>query len=142
LSTSIELTHSSFEIITEPISSISPECHLVLPTSTVALDYIMCSSTIEASAHARALLTPALLGTWDLGAMGALPAVPADAEPPHMPPRFGADPRTPVRGLFWAGNAGAPHANVAISSAQGQIAGIVVADEIAREDLEKEAAGV
>lgn len=55
-----------------------------------------------------------------------------------MPPRAGADPRTPIRGLFWAGNAGSPYANVVMVTTQGALAAVVATDELGNEDLERE----
>ncbi|KAL1407711.1 hypothetical protein Q8F55_007144 [Vanrija albida] len=88
----------------------------------------------EPSADAKAWLTPALLGG-PLGFGGALPPVGPDAPPPMMPPRGGVDPRTPTPGLFWAGNAGSPAANVAMAAAHGQVAAAVAAHEIGAEDV-------
>jgi hypothetical protein len=39
--------------------------------------------------------------------------------------------------LFWAGNAGSFMANVNVSVAQGQAAGVAAADELGKEDLAK-----
>ncbi|WVQ85430.1 hypothetical protein IAT38_007595 [Cryptococcus sp. DSM 104549] len=69
-----------------------------------------------------------------LGMWGATPPAPT---PAAMMPRMGEDPTTPVKGLFWAGNAGSGVANVTASVAQGQIAGAFAGDELGAEDLAK-----
>jgi hypothetical protein len=138
---------ASFEIVTERItgiadSSSSSPLSLSLASLSLDIDYLVLVPSIEASPHARPLLTPALLSHADLGPMGALPGPPPDAHPAHMPARAGSDPRTPTRGLFWAGNAGAAGANTTMAAAQGQLAGVVAAGEVAAEDLESELGAV
>jgi hypothetical protein len=88
--------------------------------------------------HAAPFLTPELLGA-TLSPMGTIaPVDPKDIEGGSpVPPRMGDDPRTATRGLFWAGNAGSFMANVNVSVAQGQAAGVAAADELGKEDLAK-----
>ncbi|WVQ75592.1 hypothetical protein IAR50_005220 [Cryptococcus sp. DSM 104548] len=73
-----------------------------------------------------------------LGPMGTIPFDPASqGGKGNGMPRMGDSPKTPVSGLFWAGNSGAPAGNVAISVAQGQMAAAVAGDELGAEDLAK-----
>ncbi|WVF70879.1 hypothetical protein IAT40_005673 [Kwoniella sp. CBS 6097] len=77
-----------------------------------------------------------------LSPMGTIPFKP---EPPLTDgkaqakgmPRMGDDPRTEIKGLFWAGNSGSAAANVTISVAQGQVAGSMAGDELGEEDINK-----
>jgi hypothetical protein len=86
--------------------------------------------------HAASLLTPSLLG----GALTPMASIAApdiaQIGPSPVPPRMGDDPRTATPGLFWAGSAGGPMANVNVSVAQGQAAAFVAADELGREDVQ------
>lgn len=52
-------------------------------------------------------------------------------------PRMGDNPKTPIPGLFWAGNAGSMMANVGMSVAQGMNAGSMAGDELGSEDMER-----
>lgn len=91
---------------------------------------------ITPSDHGSFIVNEELLGA-PLGPMGTIPAPTESLGAPKMPPRMGDDPRTPVEGLFWAGNSGSMPANVTISAAQGSAAAIVAADELGTEDLIK-----
>lgn len=88
------------------------------------------------SDHGAPIVNEELLGA-PLGPMGIIPGPTESSGAPKLPPRMGDDPRTPVDGLFWAGNSGSMPANVTISAAQGTAAAIVVADELGIEDLPK-----
>lgn len=93
-------------------------------------------SRFTSNKDAIPILTTQLLTT-PLDPMGTIPPLGSDADRrPIMPPRMGDDPRTGVRGLFWAGNAGSLMANVNVAVAQGQAAASVVAEELGREDME------
>lgn len=86
--------------------------------------------------HAIPLLTPSLLGG-PLSSFGTIPNpnIAADAAMPM--PRMGDSPKTPVKGLFWAGNSGSFVANVQASCAQGMNAAIVAGEELGGEDMEE-----
>ncbi|KAK8865846.1 hypothetical protein IAR55_000994 [Kwoniella newhampshirensis] len=90
---------------------------------------------ITPSTDAEPLLTENFLQA-PLGAMGIIaPPKPGRWEGTGVPFRIGDDPRTEVRGLFWAGNSGCATGNVTVSVAQGQLAGAMAGDELGHDEL-------
>lgn len=90
--------------------------------------------------HAKSFLDEGLLGM-PVSPMGTIQPPTAEelqAGVSMLPPRMGDDPRTSTKGLFWAGNSGSFMANVNISVAQGQGAGVYAAMELGLEDMSKE----
>lgn len=138
---------SSFEIISDPIAQVEEHkdgLHFTFTTDRepLVLPYLMVMpEKSHPPASVASFLTPSFLHA-PLDPGGTVPPVPADAPPAHMPPRSGADPRTPARGVFWAGNAGSAAANVSMSVGHGQVCGVVVAGELGGEDLAAEAAAL
>ncbi|WRT64059.1 uncharacterized protein IL334_000987 [Kwoniella shivajii] len=88
------------------------------------------------SSDAAPLLTEELLGA-QLQAWGTIAPPSSGLGASGMPPRMGDDPKTNVRGLFWAGNSGSAAANYTISLAQGQAAGGMAGDQLGEDDLAK-----
>ena len=86
--------------------------------------------------HALTLLTPGLLHA-NLAPTGTIaPPANATAEAAAgLPMRMGDDPRTEVKGLFWAGNSGSFMGNVNVAVAQGQMAGFMASEELGKEDM-------
>ena len=88
------------------------------------------------SEHASPVLTSGIFGDKHLSPFWTIPdADGADATMPMS--RMGDSPKTPVKGLFWAGNSGSFVANVALSVAQGMNAGVTAGDQLGTEDVER-----
>ncbi|WWC86156.1 uncharacterized protein L201_001029 [Kwoniella dendrophila CBS 6074] len=82
------------------------------------------------------ILTEGLLGD-KLSPFGTISPPNTDLGVSGFPPRMGDDPRTNVKGLFWAGNSGSFVANVTVSLAQGQTAAVFAGDQLGEEDMLK-----
>ncbi|OCF32787.1 hypothetical protein I316_05423 [Kwoniella heveanensis BCC8398] len=135
-----------YEIITSPVESVYEN------TDKTALDIKFTSHppiTIPYMLVFPEKMTPSAHSPWlaglfsePLGPMGTIPFPPAppvsegEAQAKGMP-RMGDDPKTSVKGLFWAGNSGSAVANVAMSVAQGQMAAAMAGDELGEEDINK-----
>lgn len=131
-------------IITSRIESVeSTPTHLVIhfedpkQQSSISVPYMLVfPDRFTPSEHASPLLTSGIFGDKPLSPTGTVPE--AEGKESSMPmPRMGDSPKTPIRGLFWAGNSGSFAGNVALSVAQGMNAGIVAGDELGAEDLER-----
>ena len=89
------------------------------------------------NADALPFLTKSLFDG-DLTPMGTVPIIKPEAlgeGDMKLPPGFGDDPRTPVKGLLWAGNSGNMMGNINLSVIQGQTAGFLAGEELGSEDL-------
>jgi hypothetical protein len=134
----------SYIIITARISNIENlPTHLTIhfedPAAQPSIDVphmlVIPDKTVP-SEHAAPLFNAALLGNKTLSPFGTLP----NAEGPEgaMPmPRMGDSAKTPMRGVFWAGNSGSFMGNVALSVAQGMNAGVQAGDQLGEEDMER-----
>ncbi|OCF55546.1 thioredoxin reductase GliT [Kwoniella mangroviensis CBS 10435] len=133
-----------YQIIFTPIQSIledSSKSKLIITftdQSTINVPaMLLFPEKFSPSEHSAPLLTEELLGD-RLQAWGTIPGPSASGSgATGLPPRMGDDPRTPVRGLFWAGNSGSAAANVTLSLAQGQMAGVMAGDQLGDEELAK-----
>ncbi|WVW82203.1 hypothetical protein I302_104209 [Kwoniella bestiolae CBS 10118] len=133
-----------YQIITTPIQSIheDPSKSTLIVTFTddrtiTVPAMLLFPERFTPSEHSAPLLTEELLGS-KLQPWGTIPPPPPSADGrPAVQPRMGDDPRTAVRGLFWAGNSGSGAANVTVSIAQGQMAGAVAGDQLGEEELAK-----
>ncbi|WVQ97245.1 hypothetical protein IAU59_004356 [Kwoniella sp. CBS 9459] len=133
-----EIITSSIESVVETADKTALEIHFTSHPSITIPYMLIFPEKMTPPPH-----SPWLAGLFDqpLGPMGTIPFRP---EPPVTDgkaqakgmPRMGDDPRTGVKGLFWAGNSGSASANVAISVAQDQMAGSFAGDELGEEDIE------
>ncbi|OXG89912.1 thioredoxin reductase GliT [Cryptococcus neoformans A2-102-5] len=137
------IQNKGYQVISSPIQSIKEndsKTSLIIEFAdhpSISVPYMLLfPEKITPSDHGSFIVNEELLGA-PLGPMGTIPAPTESLGAPKMPPRMGDDPRTPVEGLFWAGNSGSMPANVTISAAQGSAAAIVAADELGTEDLIK-----
>ncbi|KIR98032.1 thioredoxin reductase GliT [Cryptococcus deuterogattii 2001/935-1] len=137
------IQNKGYQVISSPIQSIKEndsKTSLIVefadhPSISVP-SMLLLPEKFTPSDHGAPIVNEELLGA-PLGPMGTIPGPAESSGAPKLPPRMGDDPRTPVDGLFWAGNSGSMPANVTISAAQGTAAAIVVADELGMEDLAK-----
>ncbi|WWD17969.1 hypothetical protein CI109_102414 [Kwoniella shandongensis] len=136
------MVKKGFRFITSPITSVkenkstsSLEINFA-SHPTIAVDaMLVMPERITPSEHAASFLTEDLLKA-PLGPMGSIPPPPPGQQGSgSFLVRMGDDPKTTVKGLFWAGNSGSPMANVTFSNAQGQVAAVTAADELGQEDL-------
>ncbi|ODN77530.1 hypothetical protein L202_04703 [Cryptococcus amylolentus CBS 6039] len=134
-----------YTIISSPITSVKSDADNTTLTitfqehSSIQVPYMLLfPEKCTPNDHALPFVNEQLFGL-PLGPMGTIPFDPASqgSGGGGGMPRMGDSPKTPVKGLFWAGNSGAPAGNVAISVAQGQMAGAVAGDELGDEDLAK-----
>ncbi|AAW46125.1 conserved hypothetical protein [Cryptococcus deneoformans JEC21] len=137
------IQNKGYQVISSPIQSIKEDdskSSLIIKFAdhpSISVPYMLLfPEKFTPSDHGAPIVNEKLLGG-PLGPMGTIPAPTESSGAPKMPPRMGDDPRTPVDGLFWAGNSGSMPANVTISAAQGCAAAIVAADELGTEDLVK-----
>ncbi|ORX34284.1 hypothetical protein BD324DRAFT_637379 [Kockovaella imperatae] len=136
-----------YDIITSPLTSVdsSNDDHLTIhfqDSSSIQVGNInMFPSALLAHSDAESFLRPSLFDGQSLTPMSTVPIIKPDQLSEgdlRFPPFFGDDPRTIVRGLFWAGNCGNAMGNINLSVLQGQIAGFGAGEELGREDMEAE----
>lgn len=134
-----------FELISEPLEKIEEtpnglSIHFKGDHEALSLGYIvLMPMSFEPNAHSKSILTQDLLGM-PISPMGLIQAPTAEELQGgvQMAPRMGDNPRTSTKGLFWAGNSGSLMANVTLSLAQGQNAGVYAAMELGMEDMARQ----
>ena len=130
-----------YTVVTQPIESITEKTDTLTfafaDGSTRDVPYLVVFPALTAvSPHAQWIAN-----LFPLAPNGMLPI--AEGLPPlALPPRMGDDPRTPVPGVLWAGNAGSPMGNIALSMTQGEMAGAMAVAELGEEDFAKAKATV